>query len=59
MNPAFSQQFACGSGDGATSSTSGFVPNLLHATVIHRQVEAAKHFLEEGNDQSTFSLPPV
>ena len=35
-DPAFSQQFACGSGDGATPSTSGFVPNLPHATVIHR-----------------------
>ena len=32
---AFSQQFVCGSGDGATPSTSGFVPNLPHATVIH------------------------
>ena len=35
-DPAFSQQFACGSGDGAAPSTSGFVPNLPHATVIHR-----------------------
>ena len=35
-DPAFSQQFACGSGDEATPSTSGFVPNLPHATVIHR-----------------------
>ena len=35
-DPAFSQQFACGPRDGATSSTSGFVPNLPHATVIHR-----------------------
>ena len=35
-DPAFSQQFASGPGDGATPSTSGFVPNLPHATVIHR-----------------------
>ena len=48
-NLAFSQ-FACGSGDGATPSTSGFVPNIPHVTVIHRQAEAAKHFLEEGSD---------
>ena len=56
-DPAFSQQFACGSGDGATPSTSGFVPNLPHATVIHKQAEAAKHFLEKGNDQFTFHCP--
>ena len=44
-------------GDGATPSTSGSVSDLPHATVIHRQAEAAKHFLEEGSDQSTFHCP--
>ena len=34
--PVFSQQFACVSGDEATTSTSGSVPNLLHAAVIHK-----------------------
>ena len=56
-DPAFSQQFACGPGDGAIPSTSGSVLNLPHATVIHRQAEAAKHFLEEESDQSTFHCP--
>ena len=51
---AFSQQFACRSGDGATPSTSGFASNLPHATVIHRWAETAKLFLEERSDQSTF-----
>ena len=31
--------------------------NLPHATVIHRWAEAAKLFLEEGSDQSTFHCP--
>ena len=56
-DPAFSQQFACGPGDGATPSTSVSVSNLPHAIIIHRQAEAAKHLLEEGSDQSTFHCP--
>ena len=56
-DPAFSQQFACVPGDEATPSTSGSVPNLPHAAVIHEQPEAARHFLEEGSDQSTFHCP--
>ena len=35
-DPAFSQQFACVPGDEATPSTSGSVPNLPHAAVIHK-----------------------
>ena len=35
-DPAFSQQFACVLGDEAMPSTSGFVPNLPHAAVIHK-----------------------
>ena len=56
-DPAFSQQFAGSSGDGAILSTLGSTSNLPHATVIHRWAEAAKHFLEEGSDQSTFHCP--
>ena len=54
---AFSQQFAHGSGDGAIPSTSGSVLTLPHATVIYKLAEAAKHFLEEGSDQTTFHHP--
>ena len=56
-DPAFSQQSACVPGDEATPSTSGSVPNLSHAAVIHKQAEATKHFPEEGSDQSTFHCP--
>ena len=56
-DPAFSQQFAGSPGDGAIPSTSRSVPDLPHATVIHRWAEASKHFLEEGSDQSTFHCP--
>ena len=35
-DPAFSQQFACVSGDEAIPSTSGSVPNLPHAAVIYK-----------------------
>ena len=56
-DPAFSQQFACFPEDEATPSTSGFVPNLPHAAIISKCAEAAKHFLEEGSDQSTFHCP--
>ena len=56
-DPAFSQQFACVPGDETTPSTSGSVPNLPHAAVIHRWAEAAKHFLEEESDQFTFHCP--
>ena len=41
----------------AIPSTSGSVLNLPHATVIYKQAEAAKQFLEEGSDQSTFHCP--
>ena len=53
-DPAFSQQFAGSSGDGAIPSTSRWIPDLPHATVIHQTAEAAKHFLGEGSDQSSF-----
>ena len=57
-DPAFSQQFAGGPRDGAVPSTSGWTPDLPHATaIIHKQPEAAKHFLEEGSDQSSFHCP--
>ena len=56
-DPAFLQQFSHGSGDGAIPSTYGSVSNLPHATVIYKCAEAAKHFLEEGSDQSTFHCP--
>ena len=56
-DPVFSHQFAGNPGDGAILSTSGSVPDLPNATVIHKQAEAAKHFLEEGSDQSSFHCP--
>ena len=56
-DPAFSQQFAGSPGDGVISSTSRSVPALPHATVIHKQAEAVKHFLEEGSDRSSFHFP--
>ena len=56
-DPAFSQQFACAPGDEATPSTSESVPNLPHAAVIYQWADTAKHFLEEGSDQSIFHCP--
>ena len=56
-DPIFFQHFAGNSGDSAIPSTSGWIPDLPHATVIHKQAEAAKHFLEEGVINLPFTAP--
>ena len=59
-NHAFSQQFACVSGDEVTPSTSKPQLNLPHVDVIHKQAEVMKQFLKEGDPESgqpTFHCP--
>ena len=41
---AFSQQFACVSGDEAIPFTSRSALEFPHAAVIHKRAETAKHF---------------
>ena len=52
-DPTFFQQF---SKPEAIPLTSTVTPEFPHIDIIHKQVIAAKQFLEEENDKSTFPL---
>ena len=52
-DPMFFQQFAKPE---AIPSTSTVTPELPHIDIIHKQAIAAKQFLEEESDKSTFPL---